>query len=80
MHTADFISHKLFVFRGGDGKQYLNDLHVLDVQAMEWLKIETQGVAPPPRANHSSAVVGSQLFIFGGWDGSSRLNDFYTLD
>ena len=31
MHTADFIGNRLFVFRGGDGKKYLNDLHVLDV-------------------------------------------------
>lgn len=37
MHTSDFVKEKLFVFRGGDGKKYLNDLHVLNVETMEWL-------------------------------------------
>jgi N-acetylneuraminic acid mutarotase len=35
---------------------------------------------PPPRANHSSAIIQHKLFIFGGWDGSKRLNDLYFLD
>jgi hypothetical protein len=36
---------------------------------MKWVKVSASGTAPPPRANHSSGVVGSNLFIFGGWDG-----------
>lgn len=30
MHTADCYNSKIYVFRGGDGKDYLNDLHELD--------------------------------------------------
>lgn len=45
-----------------------------------WYDVETTGTAPPPRANHSSAVVKKYLYIFGGWDGSKRLNDLYKLD
>ena len=30
MHTADAYDSKIYVFRGGDGKDYLNDLHELD--------------------------------------------------
>jgi hypothetical protein len=30
MHTADSYNNKIYVFRGGDGKDYLNDLHELD--------------------------------------------------
>jgi len=30
MHTADCYNNKIYVFRGGDGKDYLNDLHELD--------------------------------------------------
>lgn len=29
MHTADCYNKKVYVFRGGDGRDYLNDLHVL---------------------------------------------------
>lgn len=37
MHTADYIEHlgEIFVFRGGDGREYLNDLHALDVGRLE---------------------------------------------
>jgi hypothetical protein len=30
MHTADAYEDYIFVFRGGDGRDYLNDLHMLD--------------------------------------------------
>jgi hypothetical protein len=29
-HTISAVGSKLFVFGGGDGNQYLNDLHILD--------------------------------------------------
>ena len=85
MHTSDYIEHKnaIYVFRGGDGKDYLNDLHILDVNKMKWLSEEQAAVSgdlPSRRANHSSAVVGRKLCIFGGWDGKKRLNDIFILD
>jgi N-acetylneuraminic acid mutarotase len=80
MHTADALGYKIYVFRGGDGKDYLNDLHVLDTEKLQWGLVEASGTRPPPRANHSSSLVDSNLYIFGGWDGSKRLNDLYLLD
>ncbi len=29
-HTMTAVGSKLFVFGGGDGSHYLNDLHILD--------------------------------------------------
>ena len=84
MHTADFIEplRQVLVFRGGDGREYLNDLHALDVDSMTWRNMEgsLRGEPPFARANHSSAVIGHRLFIFGGWDGQKRLNDIHVLD
>ena len=80
MHTADLIDRKIYVFRGGNGKDYLNDLHTLNVDSLVWSRVEAQGNNPPQRANHSSAVINHNLYIFGGWDGSKRLNDLFTLD
>lgn len=80
MHTADVINRKIYVFRGGNGRDYLNDLHTLDVDTLFWEKVEANGNNPPQRANHSSSVIGTDLYIFGGWDGSKRLNDLYKLD
>ena len=45
-----------------------------------WEPVETAGHQPPPRANHSSAVLGNKIFIFGGWDGCKRLNDLHYLE
>ena len=80
MHTADAIGNKIYVFRGGDGKDYLNDLHVLNADTHEWQRVDAAGYQPPPRANHSSAITYDNLFIFGGWDGSKRLSDLFVLN
>jgi len=82
MHTADLVHGQLLVFRGGDGRAYLNDLHALDLAANFWHAVVTTGERPPQRANHCSVVEGqkSLLYIFGGWDGTKRLNDLYQLD
>jgi len=88
---TDFVPeiNALVVFRGGDGRRYMNDLHILyftDTEFKprrawgEWKIPQVSGEPPDPRANHSSAVMGSQVFIFGGWDGTKRLNDLHILD
>jgi hypothetical protein len=42
MHTSDYMPHKrrIFVFRGGDGREYLNDLHGLDVDTFRWERLQ----------------------------------------
>ena len=44
MHTSNYLDHKksIFVFRGGDGKDYLNDLHILDVGQLEKSTLKKQ--------------------------------------
>ena len=84
MHSADFVGTKreVYVFRGGNGREYLNDLHALHVDTYTWRRVETTGASPQQRANHSSALLEetSELFIFGGWNGRERLNDIHILD
>ncbi len=81
MHSADFVESlkEIYVFRGGNGREYLNDLHALDVETHKWHIVETTGNPPQQRANHSSAVIEDELFIFGGWNGAERLNDLNIL-
>lgn len=84
MHTADYIPHlrSVYVFRGGNGREYLNDMHALDVETLTWRRVDTTGAIPQQRANHSSAMLEEtdELFIFGGWNGGERLNDIHILD
>jgi hypothetical protein len=40
----------MFVFGGGDGKFWLNDLLILNLQALEWSgPVTTHGIAPVGR-------------------------------
>lgn len=82
MHTAEYMPELklILIFRGGDGREYLNDLHAYHVERDEWMEVECSGEKPIPRANHSAAVVDTKMVIFGGWDGHKRLNDLHILD
>jgi len=82
MHSADYVDlHKsVYVFRGGNGEEYLNDLHAFDLDDWTWRVVDTVGARPQPRANHASAYADGQLVIFGGWNGTTRLNDVAILD
>ena len=35
-HTANIIDNKMYVFGGGDGKYWLNDLMIFDLVNLEW--------------------------------------------
>lgn len=84
MHSADYVKQlrEIYVFRGGNGREYLNDLHALNVDTLTWRKVETNGEKPQPRANHSSAILEEtcELCLFGGWNGGERLNDIHILN
>jgi hypothetical protein len=84
MHSADYVAarREVYVFRGGNGREYLNDLHALNTCSLTWRKVETTGQIPQQRANHSSAILEEtgELFVFGGWNGKERLNDIHILD
>ena len=48
MHTADAYENFIFVFRGGDGRDYLNDLHMLNTQTLHWKNVtDVKGKKPP---------------------------------
>lgn len=67
-HTANLVNGtKMFVFGGWNGKDYYNDLHILDLEIMAWSSPETQGPAPSPRQGHSAILIGNNLVIHGGF-------------
>lgn len=79
-HCRFFFKGKIYVFRGGNGRNYLNDLHSLDVDTYKWHKIAAKEEYPPERANHGSSIIESYLYIFGGWNGHKRLDDLHKID
>ncbi|KAL1809487.1 hypothetical protein DCAR_0729036 [Daucus carota subsp. sativus] len=82
-HTATLVGgDKLLIFGGSGegGANYLNDLHVLDLIAMQWTSPEVKGDVPIPRDSHSSVAVGSKLFVYGGDCGDRYQGDVHVLD
>lgn len=64
-HAAVAVGERLFVFGGGDGENYLNDLSCLDTKTMVWQQVTTSGPIPSPRSRHTATCVGmSLLFLY----------------
>ena len=81
-HTSSIIENQMYVFGGGDGKFWLNDLLILDLHGLEWSgPVSTQGIAPAGRLQHSAITFDKKIYIFGGEpDQLRQLNDIFYLD
>lgn len=81
-HTANIIESKMYVFGGGDGKSWLNDLLIFDIETLSWSgPITTMGTAPDGRLQHSAVTYEKKIYIMGGEpDQYRQLNDLHVLD
>ncbi|OVA15000.1 Acyl-CoA-binding protein [Macleaya cordata] len=70
----------LLLFGGGSHATCFNDLHVLDLQTMEWSRPTQQGDLPTPRAGHAGVTVGENWFIAGGGDNKSGVSETIVLN
>ncbi|CAM9498163.1 unnamed protein product, partial [Phaeothamnion confervicola] len=83
-HSGNVVGNSLVVFGGyggpGFSRRDFNDLHVLDLDAMEWAEVEGAGSVPEPRSGHQTVVVGQSLYLCGGWNSVQQFDDLYVLD
>jgi hypothetical protein len=70
----------LIIFGGGSHATCFNDLHVLDLQTMEWSKPAQKGGIPSPRAGHAGVTVGENWFLVGGGDNKSGVSETVVLN
>ncbi|XP_031131140.1 acyl-CoA-binding domain-containing protein 4-like [Ipomoea triloba] len=70
----------LLIFGGGSHAACFNDLHVLDLQTMEWSRPTQQGEIPSARAGHAGATVGENWFIVGGGNNKSGVSEMVVLN
>ncbi|KAI5587265.1 hypothetical protein BDE02_05G020300 [Populus trichocarpa] len=70
----------LLIFGGGSHATCFNDLHVLDLQTMEWTRPAQQGEIPTPRAGHAGVTVGENWFIVGGGDNKTGVSETAVLN
>ena len=80
MHSAELYGECLYIFRGGDGRNYFSELYVLNMNTLRYQKVHTMGRAPSKRANQASGIVNDMMFVVGGWNGFERLSDMFVYD
>ncbi|KAF3790353.1 Acyl-CoA-binding domain-containing protein 4 [Nymphaea thermarum] len=80
--SVTLVGSSLVVFGGEDQmRPFLNDLYILDLETMTWDEIETVGLPPSPRSDHTAAVHADRyLLIFGGASHTACFNDLHALD
>jgi len=83
---APYVEDKLVLFGGYycspdmEVETYLNDVYVLNLTLMEWVKPSVEGEAPPPRSAHTANFVKGKMFVFGGVTSQQKnFNDVYVL-
>ncbi|QCE07801.1 host cell factor [Vigna unguiculata] len=80
--SATLVGSRVILFGGEDmSRKLLNDVHVLDLESMNWEMIETTQTPPAPRYDHAASIQGERyLLIFGGCSHSVFFNDLHLLD
>ncbi|XP_020682901.1 acyl-CoA-binding domain-containing protein 4 isoform X1 [Dendrobium catenatum] len=80
-HTAtEHAGRYLFIFGGSTQSSCFCDLHVLDLQNMEWSQPDVQGVAVTPRGGHAGAAVGDMWYLVGGGNTISGATETIVLN
>ncbi|KAG5533116.1 hypothetical protein RHGRI_027371 [Rhododendron griersonianum] len=71
-HTAAVHAERyLLIFGGCSHSIFFNDLHVLDLETMEWSQPQIQGDLVTPRAGHAGITIDENWYIVGGGDNRS---------
>ncbi|XP_048231831.1 acyl-CoA-binding domain-containing protein 4 [Ricinus communis] len=80
-HTATIHAERyLIVFGGCSHSIFFNDLHVLDLQTMEWSQPETRGDLVTPRAGHAGIAIDENWYIVGGGDNKNGCPETLVLN
>ena len=85
-HTAVEYDGRMWVFGGARAGKVFNELHYLTLKnathsaQFTWTFVE-DGAQPPPRYDHSAAVVGDTMVIYGGRNSTHQfINDVWVFD
>ncbi|KAK1421215.1 hypothetical protein QVD17_23390 [Tagetes erecta] len=80
-HTATVHANRyLQIFGGCTHSVFFNDLHVLDLETLEWSQPQIQGDVVSPRAGHAGVSVDEKWFIVGGGDNRSGASETLVMD
>ncbi|XP_051185290.1 acyl-CoA-binding domain-containing protein 6 [Lolium perenne] len=78
--AACYADRYLFIFGGGSHSTCFSDLHLLDVETMEWSRPDHHGITPEPRAGHAGVTFGDYWFITGGGNSKKGVPETLVLN
>ncbi|KAI5648538.1 hypothetical protein M9H77_34543 [Catharanthus roseus] len=70
----------LLIFGGCSHSIFFNDLHVLDLETLEWSQPQIQGDLVTPRAGHAGGIIDENWYIVGGGDNRSGASETIVLN
>ncbi|KAK1289967.1 Acyl-CoA-binding domain-containing protein 4 [Acorus calamus] len=80
-HTAALHADRyLMIFGGSSHSICFNDLHILDLQTMEWSQPQIQFDIVTPRSGHAGAIADDNWYIVGGGDNTSAASETIVLN
>ncbi|KVI09678.1 Kelch-type beta propeller, partial [Cynara cardunculus var. scolymus] len=80
-HTAAVHADRyLQIFGGCSHSIFFNDLHVLDLETLEWSQPQIQGDVVSPRAGHAGVSIDEKWFMVGGGDNRSGASETLVMD
>ena len=78
-HSSTQLGSEMWVFGGFSKGKYFHDVHVLDVEQLEWRQVIVAGTPPHGGVSHSATLYNGQIHIFGGSAGGHCYNDYIVL-
>ena len=81
-HSSCMVGTQMAIVGGVTStNEYLNDIHLLNLENMIWSTMNTKGEAPSPRTGHGCAYFNDTIFILGGNEEASKeVTKLYCLD
>ncbi|KAK9124098.1 hypothetical protein Sjap_013700 [Stephania japonica] len=80
-HTATVHAERyLIIFGGSAHSTCFSDIHILDLDTMEWSRPHVQGAVVTPRAGHASSAIGENWYIVGGGDNKGGSSETLVLN
>ena len=77
--VATIFKDTLIIFGGYRKGQYVNELHVINLNTHEVRELQTTGDIPAGRSSPILKIIGMELFLWGGFNGEWP-NDLSVLD
>lgn len=80
-HVVLAVGRNIYVHGGMAGTTFYDDVHVLNLDRLEWTSVKKKRKCwPSGRAGHGGVAFDQAIFIFGGMNREGALDELYRFD